>query len=87
MDQSSIQRLVRDELRNFISERCRLNQTNAAKDKRVLIYTVLILAILLVLMFTWWLDWTPQNYWSKVIVTGFLILLLLWLVRTYLTTY
>lgn len=88
MDQSSIQPLVRDELRTFMSERCRLTQTNAAKDNRVLIYTALILAILLVLMFTWWLDWIPQNYWwVKLIVTGFLVVLLLWLGKTYFTTY
>lgn len=58
--------------------------TDRAKDHRVFIYTLLVVIILIAIMFTWWLDWVPADFWYiKLLMTIALILLLYWLYSSY----
>lgn len=80
MDPNTTRHIVRDELKQFMLERCRLNQSNSVKDTRVLIYTSLVIIILLAIVLVWWINWLPEKYWwGKVVMTIAFILILAWL--------
>jgi membrane protein YdbS with pleckstrin-like domain len=84
MDLDTIRHITRDELKQFLSQKCRLNQTNAAKDTRFLSYTLLAIVILIAIMFTWWFNWVRPNYWFfKLIMTIIFIVLVFLLYKNY----
>jgi hypothetical protein len=84
MDLNTTRNIVRDELKQFFSQRCRLNQTNSIRDIRVLIYAFLFVIVLLAIILTWWLNWLPEKYWwGKIIMTFAFIILLFWLKFNY----
>lgn len=80
MDNDTTRYIVRDELKQFMLERCRLNQANTVKDTRIMIYTFLVIIILLSIVLIWWLNWVPENYWwGKVGMTFAFVGILIWL--------
>jgi predicted nucleic acid-binding Zn ribbon protein len=87
MDLNTTRYIVKDELKQFFSQRCKLNKTNAVKDTRILIYALLFILILLAIIFNWWLNWLPQQYWwGKVLMTLAFLLLLFWLIDNFKAT-
>ncbi len=80
MDNDTTRQIVRDELKQYMLQRCRLNQSNSLKDTRILIYTILIIIILLSIVLIWWLDWIPEKYWwGKIVMTFAFVAILIWL--------
>jgi hypothetical protein len=80
-----IQQQVKDvlprELANLLEKNRMVSNVNIRKDVHVLIYSGLILISLLIIMFTWWLDWSSDGAkWIKWVMTGFLVLFIAWLI-------
>jgi NADH:ubiquinone oxidoreductase subunit 3 (subunit A) len=84
MNHETTRHIVRDEVKQFMLDKCRLNQSNTVKDTRVLIYTILFIVILLSIVVVWWLDWVTEKYWwIKLIMTFLFIAMLIWLGLNY----